>query len=160
LKLTIYFHLQGVECFDFNKNLNLLVTGSLDHLVRLWNPYVPNKPMSILEGHAVGVIGVKIHEGLVQVFSYSKDAVSNFTQTLYTNVTIFLWSFSFFCATVLHCLEILEIIKLFKVQDLKHVRITSLCNSLEWAIDCCLTPSNHGKNKLHFSEMMIMSDLY
>lgn len=66
---------KGVECFDFNKNLNLLVTGSLDHLVRLWNPYVPNKPMSILEGHAVGVIGVKIHEGLVQVFSYSKDAV-------------------------------------------------------------------------------------
>ncbi|XP_052069658.1 WD repeat-containing protein on Y chromosome-like isoform X4 [Mytilus californianus] len=66
---------KGVECFDFNKNLNLLVTGSLDHLVRLWNQYVPTKPMSILEGHAVGVIGVKIHEALEQVFSYSKDAV-------------------------------------------------------------------------------------
>ncbi|XP_063446060.1 WD repeat-containing protein on Y chromosome-like isoform X2 [Mytilus trossulus] len=66
---------KGVECFDFNKNLNLLVTGSLDHLVRLWNQYVPTKPMSVLEGHAVGVIGVKIHEGLEQVFSYSKDAV-------------------------------------------------------------------------------------
>lgn len=34
--------------------------------------------MAVLQGHATGVIGVKIHEGLVQVFSYSKDAVSNF----------------------------------------------------------------------------------
>lgn len=33
--------------------------------------------MAVLQGHATGVIGVKIHEGLVQVFSYSKDAVSN-----------------------------------------------------------------------------------
>lgn len=33
--------------------------------------------MAVLEGHSTGVIGVKIHEGLMQVFSYSKDAVSN-----------------------------------------------------------------------------------
>lgn len=58
--------------------MNILVTGSLDHVVRIWNPYVQAKPMAVLQGHATGVIGVKIHEGLVQVFSYSKDAVSNF----------------------------------------------------------------------------------
>lgn len=67
---------QGIESFDHNKNLNILVTGSLDHVVRIWNPYVTAKPMAVLQGHATGVIGVKIHEGLVQVFSYSKDAVS------------------------------------------------------------------------------------
>ena len=67
---------QGVECFDFNKKLNILATGSLDHCIRLWNPYVTAKPMATLEGHGTGVIGVKLHEGLMQVFSYSKDAVS------------------------------------------------------------------------------------
>ncbi|XP_048762594.2 WD repeat-containing protein on Y chromosome-like isoform X3 [Ostrea edulis] len=66
---------KGIESFDHNKNLNILVTGSLDHVVRIWNPYVTAKPMAVLQGHATGVIGVKIHEGLVQVFSYSKDAV-------------------------------------------------------------------------------------
>ena len=67
---------QGVECFDYNKKLNILVTGSLDHAIRLWNPYVTSKPIATLQGHATGVIGVKIHEALMQVFSYSKDAVS------------------------------------------------------------------------------------
>ncbi|XP_052262965.1 WD repeat-containing protein on Y chromosome-like isoform X3 [Dreissena polymorpha] len=66
---------KGVECFDFSKKLNILVTGSLDHNIRLWNPYVTFKPMAVLEGHGTGVIGVKIHEGLMQVFSYSKEAV-------------------------------------------------------------------------------------
>ena len=66
---------QGVESFDHSKNLNILVTGSADHHVRLWNPYVTNKPVAILTGHATGVIGVAIHEGFLQVFSYSKDAV-------------------------------------------------------------------------------------
>nr|XP_022317228.1 WD repeat-containing protein on Y chromosome-like isoform X7 [Crassostrea virginica] len=75
-KKTYVFNIdKGIESFDHNKNLNILVTGSLDHMVRIWNPYVPSKPMAVLQGHATGVIGVKIHEGLVQVFSYSKDAV-------------------------------------------------------------------------------------
>ncbi|KAL4240997.1 hypothetical protein ACF0H5_001776 [Mactra antiquata] len=76
LKKSYVFRIdKGVECFDFSKKLNILVTGSLDHCIRLWNPYVPSKPMAVLEGHGTGVIGVKIHEGLMQVFSYSKDAV-------------------------------------------------------------------------------------
>ncbi|XP_060573290.1 WD repeat-containing protein on Y chromosome-like isoform X4 [Ruditapes philippinarum] len=76
LKKSYVFKIdKGVECFDFSKKLNILVTGSLDHCIRLWNPYVTSKPMAVLEGHGTGVIGVKIHEGLLQVFSYSKDAV-------------------------------------------------------------------------------------
>ncbi|KAK3758931.1 hypothetical protein RRG08_016011 [Elysia crispata] len=66
---------KGVECFDHSKDMNLLATGSGDHLVRLWNPYMTNKPVAILTGHHTGVIGVAIHEGFKQVFSYSKDAV-------------------------------------------------------------------------------------
>ncbi|KAK7469672.1 hypothetical protein BaRGS_00036301, partial [Batillaria attramentaria] len=76
LKKSYVFRIEkGVESFDHNKNLNILVTGSADHLVRVWNPYVTNKPVAILSGHATGVIGVSIHEGFMQVFSYSKDAV-------------------------------------------------------------------------------------
>ena len=75
LKKDGFAWFQGVESFDYSKNLNILVTGSADHHVRLWNPYVTNKPVAILTGHATGVIGVAIHEGFLQVFSYSKDAV-------------------------------------------------------------------------------------
>ncbi|XP_035828989.1 WD repeat-containing protein on Y chromosome [Aplysia californica] len=73
--IFVFSIFQGIECFDHNKNLNLLVTGSGDHVVRLWNPYVTNKAIAILPGHATGVVGVAIHEGFRQVFSYSKDAV-------------------------------------------------------------------------------------
>ncbi|XP_059147520.1 WD repeat-containing protein on Y chromosome-like [Physella acuta] len=76
VKKSYVFKLEkGVECFDHNKNLNILVTGSGDHIVRLWNPYVTFKPVATLPGHATSVIGVAIHEGFRQVFSYSKDAV-------------------------------------------------------------------------------------
>ncbi|XP_064614731.1 WD repeat-containing protein on Y chromosome-like [Liolophura sinensis] len=74
-KIYIFKLDKGVENFDYNKSLNLLVTGSSDHYVRLWNPYVTSKPVAILTGHATGVIDVVIHEDLNQVFSYSKAAV-------------------------------------------------------------------------------------
>ncbi|KAH9494635.1 hypothetical protein Btru_019804 [Bulinus truncatus] len=76
IKKSYVFKLEkAVECFDHNKNLNLLVTGSGDHIVRLWNPYVTTKPVAVLTGHNTCVIGVVIHEGFRQVFSYSKEAV-------------------------------------------------------------------------------------
>ncbi|XP_055876696.1 WD repeat-containing protein 49-like isoform X3 [Biomphalaria glabrata] len=76
IKKSYVFKLEkAVECFDHNKNINLLVTGSGDHIVRLWNPYVTTKPTAVLTGHNTGVIGVAIHEGFRQVFSYSKEAV-------------------------------------------------------------------------------------
>lgn len=67
---------QGVQCFDHSKQLNLLVTGAPDHMLRLWNPYVPNKPITVLEGHYSAIVDVVIYEYLEQVFSYSADAVS------------------------------------------------------------------------------------
>ncbi|XP_048248360.1 WD repeat-containing protein on Y chromosome-like isoform X1 [Haliotis rufescens] len=76
LKRSYVFRVdKGVECFDYNKNINILATGSSDHYIRLWNPYVTSKPITVLVGHATGVIGIAIHEGFRQVFSYSKDAV-------------------------------------------------------------------------------------
>ena len=66
---------QGCNCFDLSKTLNYLVTGSNDHKVRLWNPYVPAKPIAVLAGHKKNVSAVHIHEELLSVISYSVDAV-------------------------------------------------------------------------------------
>ena len=64
-----------VECFVYSKALNVLVTGSPDHVVRVWNPYVTARPVARLRGHAVGVVDVAIQEQLLIIISYSKDAV-------------------------------------------------------------------------------------
>lgn len=37
---------QGVNCFDYNPNMNVIATGDVDHMVRLWNPYV-KKPVGV-----------------------------------------------------------------------------------------------------------------
>ncbi|XP_070580974.1 cilia- and flagella-associated protein 337-like [Ptychodera flava] len=66
---------KGVECFDFNKQLNIIATGNVDHYVRLWNPYVTEKPVALLRGHQVAVVDVCIHEDLEMVFSYCKEAI-------------------------------------------------------------------------------------
>ena len=44
--------------------------------MRLWNPYVVKKPVALLTGHAMGIVDVKIHEQLNQIFSFSRDTVS------------------------------------------------------------------------------------
>nr|XP_006814776.1 PREDICTED: WD repeat-containing protein on Y chromosome-like [Saccoglossus kowalevskii] len=66
---------KGVECFDYNKHLNIIATGNVDHYVRLWNPYVTEKPVAILRGHQMAVADIVIHEELEMVYSYCKDAI-------------------------------------------------------------------------------------
>ncbi|XP_063816844.1 WD repeat-containing protein on Y chromosome-like [Pseudophryne corroboree] len=66
---------KGVQCFDYCKSLNLLVTGGLDHKVRLWNQYVPSRPIALLQEHTMAILDVAIYEPLKQIFSYSKDSV-------------------------------------------------------------------------------------
>ena len=51
------------------------MTGSADYLARIWNPYVTQKNIAILEGHHAAVIDVKINERLGQCYTFSKDAV-------------------------------------------------------------------------------------
>ena len=70
------FLFQGVECFDYSKQLNILVTGSLDHLVRIWNPYVVARPVVVLKGHNTGICDVVLNTDYNQIISYSKEVVS------------------------------------------------------------------------------------
>lgn len=74
-KSYIFSLIKGVDCFDYNKTLNAIVTGSSDHLVRIWNPYVTTRPVAVLVGHNMGVVDIKIYEALAQVLSCSRDAV-------------------------------------------------------------------------------------
>ena len=62
-----------MNCFDFNKTLNVIATGSTDHHVRLWNPYVESKPTAILKGHQTSILDVVINDSTGQLFSYSMD---------------------------------------------------------------------------------------
>eukprot|EP00116_Pleurobrachia_bachei_P001759 sb/3462021/ len=72
-KTYIYKVRKGVNCFDFNKTLNVIATGSTDHYVRLWNPYVESKPTAILKGHQTSILDVVINDSTGQLFSYSMD---------------------------------------------------------------------------------------
>ncbi|KAM4691166.1 LOW QUALITY PROTEIN: cilia- and flagella-associated protein 337-like [Rhinophrynus dorsalis] len=65
----------GVQCFDYCRSMNLLATGGLDHKIRLWNQYVPVRPIAVLPEHNMSILDVAIYEPLRQIFSYSKDSV-------------------------------------------------------------------------------------
>ena len=88
--LLFALFIKGCCSFDLCKHLNLLATGSSDHKVRIWNPYVPQKPIAILFGHNASVLAVKIHSPLLALISYSLDAVcfscSKFSSLLITNM--------------------------------------------------------------------------
>lgn len=38
---TVFSIHKGVKAFSFCREKNLLVTGGMDRLVRIWNPYLP-----------------------------------------------------------------------------------------------------------------------
>ncbi|XP_031750588.1 WD repeat-containing protein on Y chromosome isoform X2 [Xenopus tropicalis] len=66
---------KGVQCFDYCRALNLLVTGGFDHKVRLWNQYVTCRPIAVLPEHSMAILDVMIYQPLGQIFSFSKDSV-------------------------------------------------------------------------------------
>ncbi|KAK2175397.1 hypothetical protein NP493_732g02017 [Ridgeia piscesae] len=74
-KLTnSYFHVsRGLNTLDYSNKLNLIVTGGQDALVRVWNPYVTKKPISILRGHQSPVTQVHLNDCREQVISLAEN---------------------------------------------------------------------------------------
>ncbi|XP_062507876.1 WD repeat-containing protein on Y chromosome-like [Corticium candelabrum] len=72
-KLYVFKLRKGISCFDYSRNWNIIATGSVDHVVRLWNPVSNFRPVALLKGHLLAVLGVLIHEELGQIISYSQD---------------------------------------------------------------------------------------
>lgn len=53
-----------------------MVTGGSDRAVRFWSRFVTTRPVSTLLGHCSTVLDVAIYQPMEQIFSYSRDAVS------------------------------------------------------------------------------------
>ncbi|CAG2068858.1 unnamed protein product, partial [Timema podura] len=66
---------RGVRCFHMDRTLRLLVTGSNDCLVRLWNPVVTSRPVVCLYGHKMAVEDVLIMRHADSVISCARDGV-------------------------------------------------------------------------------------
>ena len=45
--------------YVYSNKLNLIVTGGQDAFVRVWNPYVTKKPVSLLRGHQSPITQVR-----------------------------------------------------------------------------------------------------
>nr|CAB3241270.1 WD repeat-containing protein on Y chromosome-like [Phallusia mammillata] len=68
------FHIRkGVACLDYDPDSNIIVTGSRDCDVRIWNPYVMNKASAVLKGHSFAVVQVFLRGSESQIISLSKD---------------------------------------------------------------------------------------
>ena len=52
---------KGVSCFCYSHQLNMLLTGSVDRIIRVWCPYVPFKPTALLMGHDSFVVDVMVY---------------------------------------------------------------------------------------------------
>ncbi|XP_069046236.1 cilia- and flagella-associated protein 337 isoform X2 [Lepisosteus oculatus] len=70
---TVFSIYKGVKTFDFCKKHNLIVTGGMDRIIRMWNPYVPGKPTGILKGHCAPILYLYISTEENRIFSVSSD---------------------------------------------------------------------------------------
>lgn len=66
---------KGVLSFDYCSTWNVIITGGIDHYVRLWNPYLTTKPTSTLKGHCSAVIHIEVNATNGQFISVSQDKV-------------------------------------------------------------------------------------
>lgn len=63
----------GVETFCLNEESPLVITGSLDCALRLWNPFITTKPVSVLYGHHASIIKIFLQEQGRRIFSLDKE---------------------------------------------------------------------------------------
>ncbi|XP_041712374.2 WD repeat-containing protein on Y chromosome-like [Coregonus clupeaformis] len=71
---TALFHLQkGILCFDYSPELNILVTGCYDRVVRVWNPYVTNQATSQMKCHNTVITHIAVNGRDNKIISVSKD---------------------------------------------------------------------------------------
>ncbi|XP_069908021.1 EF-hand calcium-binding domain-containing protein 8 isoform X7 [Oryctolagus cuniculus] len=65
---------KGILCFDYCPDKNFLVTGGYDPNIRLWNPFVSQKPVWLMKGHQTSVTHVMVSSKSSNILiSISKD---------------------------------------------------------------------------------------
>ncbi|XP_076818537.1 cilia- and flagella-associated protein 337-like isoform X2 [Clavelina lepadiformis] len=70
---SVFYVYKGVKTFDFCTATNIVATGGMDRIVRLWNPYVPQKATGLLRGHSSPVVFISIDGEDGRIFSISAD---------------------------------------------------------------------------------------
>lgn len=70
---TVFKIHKGAKTFDLCTDRNVLVTGGMDRIVRIWNPYLPARPIARLRGHNSPIFLVKIAFNDDRIFSISSD---------------------------------------------------------------------------------------
>ena len=59
----------GARTFDYSVAHNLVITGGLDRVLRLWNPYVTAQPTGECRGHYFPVQMIQVHDPTHRIFS-------------------------------------------------------------------------------------------
>ncbi|CAF4119032.1 unnamed protein product, partial [Adineta steineri] len=70
---TVFKIQKGVRTFDLCTEKNVLITGGMDRVLRIWNPYLPSRPIARLRGHSAPIFLVKISAEDNRIFSISTD---------------------------------------------------------------------------------------
>lgn len=78
---------KGVMSFDYDINWNVIVTGGIDGILRLWDPHITTKAQALLEGHEGAITHVVIHK-----YSGSKADLSGRIISVSEDRTIKLWA--------------------------------------------------------------------
>ncbi|KAM3837845.1 cilia- and flagella-associated protein 337-like [Vipera latastei] len=63
---------KGVKTFAVSKKNNAIVTGGMDRIIRIWNPYMPGRPTGMLKSHMAPIFYVYVSEE-DKIFSISTD---------------------------------------------------------------------------------------
>uniref|UniRef100_A0A2A4JJ24 WD repeat-containing protein on Y chromosome n=1 Tax=Heliothis virescens TaxID=7102 RepID=A0A2A4JJ24_HELVI len=66
---------KGIQCFAFDEETHVLVTGGPDCVVRVWNPFVTATPNVTFTGHHTGITCVVLQNKGQTVYSLSRDRV-------------------------------------------------------------------------------------
>lgn len=72
-KINTYFKVyKGLLAFDYCPENNVIATGGMDYLIRVWNPYVNSKPVVVLKGHCKPVTHIVVNSSRSQIVSIDK----------------------------------------------------------------------------------------
>lgn len=72
-KINTYFKVyKGLLAFDYCPENNIIATGGMDYLIRVWNPYVNSKPVVVLKGHCKPVTHIVVNSSRGQIVSIDK----------------------------------------------------------------------------------------
>lgn len=72
-QLTKFYVNGGVTCFAYDQESQMLATGGLDFLLRLWHPMIPQKPKFIFTGHCYKIIIIFVQDNADKIYSMDES---------------------------------------------------------------------------------------